>query len=74
MHIVPVSLIRTACKTIAHVDAASALALQANDFVVSNTIDVVPQISYASIFLIQQFDHLGSALITLVAWMIQNAI
>lgn len=74
MHIVPVPVIHLACKTIAHIDAASALALRANEFVVSNTIDVVPQISYASILLIQQFDHLGSALIALVAWMIQNAI
>ena len=74
MHIVPVPIIRFACNAIANVDAASALALQANEFVVSHTIDVFPQVSFASIYLIQQFDHLGSALIAIVAWMIQNAV
>ena len=74
MHIVPVPIVRFACNAIAHVDAASALALQANEVVVSHTIDVFPQVSLASIYLIQQFDHLGSALIAIVAWMIQNAI
>ena len=74
MHIVPAPLVRAACHAIAHVDAASAVALQANDLVVSSTIDAWPQVSSLSILAVREFDRIGSLLIGLVVWMIENVV
>ena len=74
MHVVPVPVVRAACHFIANVDQASAVALRANDVIVSNTIDTFPALAQASIFLIHEFDKLGTLAIAVVMWLVKNAI
>jgi hypothetical protein len=74
MHIVPVPAVRAACHFIANVDQASAVALRVNEVVVANTIDTLPFVSQWSIFLIHEFDKLGTAAISVVMWLISNAV
>ena len=74
MHIVPVPIVRAACHVIANVDQASAVALRINEIVVATTIDTVPCISKVSVFLIHEFDKIGTLAIALVMWMVENAV
>lgn len=74
MHIVPAPVICAACHIIANVDHVSSIALSLNEQIVSSTIREYPLVSSVSIFLIQEFDKIGSAAIAVVGWMIANAI
>ena len=74
MLLVPRIVVQQAVHTLAHVDGASALLLQANEWVVSRSLDChAPAIARASIAVVQQFDHLGSARIALVVWLLAHA-
>lgn len=74
MHIVPLPVVRAACHFLANVDKASAVALRANEVIVSHTIDTLPQLSQLSIFTIHEFDKLGTLAIAITMWLIENAI
>lgn len=71
MLVVPPVVVSKAVHALAHVDGASALLLQANEWVVTRSLEYhAPAVARASMALVQEFDHLGSALIALVVWLV----
>ena len=73
MLVVPPVVVNQAVHALAHVDGASALLLQVNEWVVTRSLQYhMPAVAHASMTIVQEFDHFGSALIALVVWLVDR--
>ena len=64
-------LVRSAVHAMAHVDASSALVLNANELAVNFALDHdCPALARASLQAVHIFDSVGSAFIALVGWLV----
>lgn len=70
---IALSLLKATCMTMSNVDSTSSLLLKANEHVVNWALDHnTPFLAKSSLFMVQNFDHIGTIIISLSLWLVSQ--
>jgi hypothetical protein len=67
------SILKVTCHTMSNVDSASSFLLKSNEYAVNFALDHnAPLLAKGSLFLVQNFDHIGTIIISFSLWLVSQ--
>lgn len=67
------SILKATCNTMSNVDSASSFLLKSNEFAVNFALEHnAPFLAKSSLLLVQNFDHIGTIIISFSLWLVSQ--